>query len=192
MTSSRDEVKRGDTLVTVPYDIVADIIKVLDRVSRGVVPTTACDDLNVSYTTFCAYTKRFPQLAQMRQEAEDRCYDTLADKLLTVHEDIEDPKMAGVASSNVKWLLERRRSAAYGSKSTLDVNVNVDRDVLNALQNAKARAEGRLIEVEVISDVLDLTLIDAIERVVPRVLDQPDLGTDFDEEGFQAELSEIS
>jgi hypothetical protein len=168
----------------IPYDAIAEIINVLDHVSKGNVPTKACDDLGVSYTTFCRLTATYPQLRHMREEAEDRCYDTLADRLLTIHEDIEDPKMANVASANVKWLLERRRSKAYGAKSTLEVNLTADREVLDALQSAKARAEGRHVETSTTGDILDLSIVAGVARAVS--IDE------FDEAAHLRELAEIS
>lgn len=177
--------------MTVPYDVVADVMKVLTYVAAGHVPTQACDDVGLSYQTFCTYTAKYPQLRAMRDEAEDRCYDVLADRLLTIHEDIADPKMANVASSNTKWLLERRRSRAYGAKSTLEVNITADREVLDALQAAKARAHGRVIETKVADDVLDLTadltVLNGVAHAVQSAIPAGD-----DDDAFERELAEIS
>jgi len=180
--------------MTVPYDAIADVMKVLDHIAKGNVPTKACDDMRVSYNTFCTYTAKYPQLRDLRIEAEDRCYDVLADKLIHIYEEVGDPKMANVVSSNTKWLLERRRSKQYGVRSSLDVNVSVDREVLDALQNAKARAQGVTTKVtNAASEILDLTLLNGVATAVAQAIPSPSqLSEEWDEAAYQAELAEIS
>ena len=158
--------------MTVPYDVISDILAVLRRISEGKVPTVACDELGVSYTVFASYTKRFPQLAEMRTEAEDRLYDRMAEALPHIfnHPEygVSDPKQASVVSGNMKWLLERRRQKAYGAHSTVEHTITADRAVLDALQRAKARAQGGDFEnviAEKTGEILDLTVLDGIASV---------------------------
>jgi hypothetical protein len=117
---------------------------------------------------------------------------------MTIHEEITEPKMATVVSSNTKWLLERRRSKAYGAKSTLEVNLTADREVLDALQAAKARHQGK-VELVQVEDVLDLELVNgvatAISSAVPSVSQPASVsaqGPSFDEAEHQRLLAEIS
>jgi hypothetical protein len=72
---------------------------------------------------------------------------------------VEDPKMAGVVSSNIKWLLERRRQKAYGAHSTVEHHLSADREVLDALQKAKARAQGGNVIDHVVNDIIDIDVI---------------------------------
>lgn len=150
--------------MTVPYDIMADVLGALDKISNGKVPTVACDEQGLAYSTFTTYTKRYPQLAALRQEAEDRLYDLMAEALPRIYDHhiygVEDPKMAGVVSSNIKWLLERRRQKAYGAHSTVEHHLSADREVLDALQKAKARAQGGIIDVPA-NQLIDALVIDA-------------------------------
>lgn len=150
--------------MTVPYDVIQDVLAVLDVISRGKLPTVACDECGLSYNTFCTYTTKYPQLAQMRQEAEDRLYDTMAEALPNIFTqttyEVADAKEAGVVSANIKWLLERRRQKAYGAHSTVEHHITADREVLDALQKAKARAQGGDFAIlEKTEEVLDLTLL---------------------------------
>jgi len=169
--------------MTVPYDIIADIMAVLRRISEGKVPTVACDECGVSYTTFTAYTKKYPQLADMRNEAEDRLYDQMAEALPNIFDHPiygkDDAKEASVVSSNIKWLLERRRQKTYGTHSVVEHTITADRAVLDALQRAKARAQGGdfdEIVKERMGEVLDLTLYEGVNQVLPspslRVIDE--------------------
>lgn len=160
--------------MTVPYDIIADIMRVLTVISRGKVPTVACDECGVSYTTFTNYTKKYPQLADLRTEAEDRLYDQMAEALPHIFDHpiygAEDPKQAGVVSSNIKWLLERRRSKSYGQHSVIEHTITADREVLDALQRAKARAQGgdfdNLVK-EKMGEILDLTILEGVAQITP-------------------------
>jgi hypothetical protein len=142
--------------MTVPYDIMADVLGALDKISRGKVPTVACDEQGLAYSTFVTYTKKYPQLSMLRQEAEDRLYDLMAEALPNIFNHhiygVEDPKEASVVSSNIKWLLERRRQKAYGAHSTVEHHLSADREVLDALQKAKARAQGGTVLDTIVND----------------------------------------
>lgn len=179
--------------MTVPYDIINDVLKVLQTIQQGNVPTVACDMMGMSYSTFCTYTKadgQYPQLASMRKEAEDRLYDQMAEALPHIYDHpiygTADPKMAGVVSSNIKWLLERRRRSDFGPQSTIEHKLTADKEVLDALYQARARAQGleqpRLTTVA--TDVLDLAVVSGEET------DDVDLA--HDEEAYLRELAEIS
>jgi hypothetical protein len=152
--------------MTVPYDVIADVLAILNRISAGEMPTVACDMIGLSYNTFCTYTTRYPQLAELRKEAEDRLYDRMAEALPRIFDDEQfgrhDPKEAGVVSSNIKWLLERKRKDAFGAHSVVEHKITADREVLDALQRAKARAQGEDFGaiVSVAENVIDLTLLE--------------------------------
>lgn len=153
--------------MTVPYDVIQDVIAVLNVISGGKMPTVACDECGLSYNTFCTYTTKYPQLAQMRQEAEDRLYDKMAEALPNIFTqetyEVADAKEAGVVSANIKWLLERRRQKAYGAHSTVEHHITADREVLDALQKAKARAQGSdFTLLEKTEEVLDLTILEGV------------------------------
>ncbi len=150
--------------MTVPYDVIQDVLAVFRVIEAGKTPTVACDECGLSYNTFCTYTTKYPQLAQMRQEAEDRLYDRMAEVLPNIFNqttyEVNDAKEAGVVSANIKWLLERRRQKAYGAHSTVEHHITADKEVLDALQKAKARAQGGAYEiVKATEDVIDLTFL---------------------------------
>jgi len=170
--------------MTVPYDVIQDVMAVINAISSGKTPTDACDDMGLSYSTFCTYTAKYPQLAAMRTEAEDRLYDRMAEALPKIFDHpvygVDDAKQASVISSNIKWLLERRRQKQYGSHSVIEHTITADRQVLDALQRAKARAQGTIIEA-VVEEVLELP-------VSPASSAQPETA----EQRYLRELAEIS
>jgi len=155
-----------------PSDVLADIMLVIQYIeTRGMVATKACDHAGVSYSTFDKYTRLYPQLANMRKEAEDRLYDRMADALPHIDTDYQygqsDAKMASVVSGNIKWLLARRRRDAYGDHSTIEHKITAEREILDALNQAKARAHGHTIAtstpaIEHSSLVIDMVVEDGI------------------------------
>lgn len=167
--------------MTVPYDVVADVLAVIDVISKGKLPTVACDECGLSYSTFARYTTRYAQLAELRSEAEDRLYDTMAEALPNIFTqktyEVNDAKEAGVVSANIKWLLERRRQKAYGAHSVIEHKITADREVLDALQRAKARAQGGSFDAlsEKVNEVLDLTIYEGVaqERVISALEHDP-------------------
>jgi hypothetical protein len=132
--------------------VLADIMLVFRYIeTQGMVPTKACDHAGVSYATFDKYTKQYAELGRLRKDAEDRLYERMADALPHIDTDYQygqsDAKMASVVSGNIKWLLARRRRDAYGDHSTIEHKVTAEREILDALQHAKARAHGHAIAI---------------------------------------------
>jgi hypothetical protein len=176
--------------MTVPYDVYSDVLAVIRIIATGKTPTMACDDVGLSYSTFCRVTLQNAQLGALRVEAEDRLYDLMAEALPRIYDHpvygVDDPKMAGVVSANIKWLLERRRQKSYGQHAVIEHQITADREVLDALQKAKARAQGFTpiadIPVKQGADPRSLSegIIDAI------VIDETP------EERYARELAEIS
>src|SRR5262245_57830897 len=146
-------------MTTVPYDIVNDVLLVIQTINLGYTPSVACDRVGLNYGTFTNYTKpggKYPHLADMRQEAEDRLYNQTAEAPPRKSEPpiygSTDPREAAVISGNIKWLLERRRQKAYGAHSVIEHQITADKEVLDALNKAKSRAQsgdqlvGQIIE----------------------------------------------
>src|SRR5215471_2168653 len=179
--------------MTVPYDVVQDVMAAISLINKGKLPSDACDDIGLSYSTFTTYCNKYPQLAELRKEAEDRLYDRMADALPRIFDHpiygVSDPKEASVVSGNIKWLLERRRQKAYGSHSVVEHQITADKAVLDALQRAKARAQG--IDIldaltETSTDILDMTVLNGIASVTPTVTHLSD------DEKLANELAELS
>lgn len=179
--------------MTLPTDVFGDIIRVLSTIqTRSLTPTHACDECGFPYSTFDHYTRTVPQLATMRKEAEDRLYDTLADLLVRIDAHPEhgrsDPKMAAVISKNIQWVLARRRQASYGDKIVNEHVIKADREVISALQAAKARAHGvRQLEGTVASPQPALQAVQALVMDATGVL-RPET----DAERLERELAELA
>jgi len=155
-------------------DTISDVMLVIQTIALGYVPTVACDRVGLSYSTFVRYTKpEYEELHRLRTEAEDRLYDLMAEALPQIFTHpiygVPDAKEAQVVSNNIKWLLERRRQKAYGTHSVIEHTITADREILDALNKAKARAHG--------------LVIDAVASRIPQALtaidDKPEAGEDF-------------
>jgi len=63
--------------------------------------------------------------------------DKMTDKLYTIHEDFEDPRMVSAVSENIKWLAKMRKRERYGEK--LEHNIVQHIDITVAINDARKR-----------------------------------------------------
>lgn len=163
-------------------EVMPDVVRVLTYMQTyGKLPTVACDELGIPYRTFDYYTQSIPELSKMRFEAEDRLYDMMAEALVCPDDHPvygrTDPKMAAIMSRNIQWLLARRRQR-YGDKVINEHIITADKEVLNALQAAKARAHGATPTVSVpaakqlTSEVVEILVADATGVMRPETDDE--------------------
>lgn len=127
------------------YEYYAAVLYALGEISQGRTPTKACDAANISYEMFDKYTTNDPALQALREAAERRGYDTMADLLLSLREPTNpyfttDPKEQKVISDNIKWLLARRRSKDYGDRVEVKVEQTVTHVITQQLEAGRQRA----------------------------------------------------
>lgn len=77
-------------------------------------------------------------------EAEELGADALAERLLTIHEELPTA-VAKVASDNAKWFLSKRARKTYGDK--IDINQNTNINIVNAFEFAQERARNHLLSL---------------------------------------------
>jgi hypothetical protein len=127
-----------------PVDYIPAIMHAIDLISRGYTKTRACDECNITTSLFDRYVRDNDTLRDIAAEATQRGYDTLADILLEIDSNpiygSTDAKMAGVISKNIQWYLSRRKPKEYGDRVTVDVQLNADKTIIEALSRAKVRA----------------------------------------------------
>jgi len=130
--------------MNLPYDYYPAVLNVIDLISQGYTKTSACDENNIHMTTFDNYIKNNLTLQELLIEAEQRCYDAMADALLNPdNHDIyghSDPKMAKVQSDNMKWFLDKKDRKRYGERVTVDHNLTADKAIVAALTAGRQRA----------------------------------------------------
>lgn len=80
--------------------------------------------------------------------ARESFAEHLSESLLHMHETIEDPRMARVASDNARWYLERRHRKMFGA--SVDVNVNTQISVSSALAEARSRLVRPIRDPEIV------------------------------------------
>lgn len=140
--------------MSLPYDYYPAVLFALNLFSQGETLSKACDDANITYSTFKRYVDTNPELQEMYVEAERRSSDAMADALVNIDNHKlhgqSNPQMAKVISDNIKWLLGKRKPKEYGDRVQVDHSVTVDVAITTALDAARRR-----VAVEDKSDVID-------------------------------------
>jgi hypothetical protein len=113
-------------------------------IGEGKTKTAACDEVGISTTTYDRICKENTELKPLAEEAEERGYDTMAERLVNIDKDqflnISDPKWATVISNNIKWFLARRKKDKYGDTMIVDTRISVDKAIIEALTRGQIRA----------------------------------------------------
>lgn len=135
----------------VAYDHYPAVLRALELISQGTLPTRACDKAGCSIAVYEKLTTDDPELSQMRVDAERRGYDALAEALLDPAGNAlvgatNDPKMLKVVSDNIKWFLGRRASKVYGEKIEVKQEITVSFAITDALEKARLRGIGAVAE----------------------------------------------
>lgn len=125
---------------------------VINLIRLGKTLTFACRTLGMTTTAFRRLVAKEPELTEMFEEAEQNGRDVMADMLIDADVELsQDPKMAGVLSKNIQWVLERRDRARFGQRVDITHNVTADKAIIDALSRAKDRAHGLLEHVPTIN-----------------------------------------
>jgi len=119
------------------------VLAVIEQLRTGAAMTLseALRAVGISVPTFRRAMASTPELVELYDEALQESYDLLAEKLVHVDEYYPDAKMANAVSTNIRWFLSRRKPSTYGEHSTIEHRITADKDVLEALLRAKARAQ---------------------------------------------------
>lgn len=125
--------------MTVPTTLYPVLANVINDVREGMTTTAACRQRGVSVATFLKTVKSDQELSLEYDDACQQSYDRLADKLINIDDDYPDAKMAKVISSNIQWLIERRKPEGYGKRITIENHSSADTRIINALQAAIER-----------------------------------------------------
>lgn len=145
----------------VPY---AKALDVIGHVAEGDTVTKACAALFITVASFRSACKKEPILQALLEEAMEVHDDLLADLLVNIDSDpngSSDAKMANVRSSNIRFILERRRPAKYG-KTAQDANPldETNRQLAEALNKAMDRMTD-LADARRPKTITDVTFVDA-------------------------------
>ena len=125
------------------------------------------------YFQFDNYINRDPDLQAMRQEAEHRGHDALADALINIDNHRihgqTDPKMAKVVSENIKWFLAKKDTKRFGDKVEIQHSVTLDRAIVDVLTAARSRVAAlpspdNVVDAEFVTVVEDDDEISAMLR----------------------------
>lgn len=153
------------------YDVYPRVLDAIEYISQGETVTSACDTAGLSIAQFEGFIDRDATLQGLRQEAERRGHDALADALINIDNHRihgqSDPKMAKVISDNIKWFLSKKDTKRFGDKIEVQHSLSLDRtivDVLNAARNRVSLIEGPVLDDVVYTPVNEDDEINAMLR----------------------------
>ena len=149
--------------MSISYDVYPRVLEALELISQGLTKTQACDDARVSVAQFDSCIDRDPELQTLRQEAETRGHDALADALINIDNHRvhgqSDPKMAKVISENIKWYLGKKDNKRFGDKVEVQHSLTLDRTIVDVL----AAARYRVAALAPPTDVVDAEFVTVVE-----------------------------
>lgn len=145
------------------YDYFPLVCQAIEFISQGETKTAACDKVRIKLGTFDHYIKNSVELQELFEEAKQRGYDAMADALLDPDGHgiygRTDPKLAKVVSDNIKWILDKRDAARFGTKVQVQHTLTADRAIIDALTAGRHRAS----QIAYDPDVIDATPIPLTE-----------------------------
>lgn len=156
--------------MTLPFDTMGAVLRVIKLVSQGHTLTDACDKASVSYSTFRQHVNANAELSAIWTDAEQRGYDVMADMLLNIFTDTlygeSEPKKAKIISDNIKWYLARKRPHLYGDKSVVEHQFTADKTIVEALQRGRDAVANAVIDATytVIKEEVAATLPPELEQ----------------------------
>lgn len=138
--------------MSLPYDFYPVVLKAIGLISQGLTETRACDESGLNVIVFRRYIKNNETLQEQYEEALQRGYDAMAEALLNPFDTDKtygesDTAKAALISANLKWFLSKRANRIYGDKVEHTVTITADRAITQALERAKARSQGGVIDV---------------------------------------------
>jgi hypothetical protein len=119
---------------------------------QGMPAAIACREVGITYMDCMNWTRSDPVFEQAYKEAMDTCYQKMADRLLTLHEEGHDPKTAKNIADNIRWWLSRRKPGEFGDKLVVQDErpdlVRILQAGIERLIDVAAQQPLKVIEVE--------------------------------------------
>lgn len=151
-----------------------DFAPIFEAIESGKPLKQALAELNIPLSRFYRALDKDCLAAEIYSRARARGFDTLAESLLTVHEDVLDPHRARLRSDNVKWLLARWAAKKYGDRLDINVTERVDPDA------AITAARARVLAMREQAPAYITQVIDSQAELVPEPRDETSVGSIFD------------
>ena len=134
-------------------------------ICEGLTKSEACAEMRINPGAMIQARRENPAFNTAIRDAEGYRVDMLADTLLTIHEEIENPIMAGVVSKNIQWLASKRQRDIYGDKT--DITVDHKISITAAIESANSRLS-RFIDskaLELIDSVTDNISVEPVKII---------------------------
>jgi hypothetical protein len=125
--------------MTTPDVTYPKIMKAIEYIREGNLPTRACRKAEVSYSAFMAAARDHGEISNMICDAMCECRDHMAEALVEIDSadalalyGTSDAKKMKVLSDNIKWLLERYWPEKFGARVKVETD-SADKVIAEAL-----------------------------------------------------------
>lgn len=121
--------EKDRTLLTAPELSQATQDKIIELAETGLDVTSICIRAGIGETTFIRFRTRDPAFAARWELARQASSEILADRLLTLGEDVDSVHSAMAAklrSDNIRSVVAWRNPRVYGQKLNVDVTHSID------------------------------------------------------------------
>jgi hypothetical protein len=164
--------------MSLSYDYYPKVLQVIEAIGNGLTETRACDERQIGIVTFKKYIKNDDNLREQYEEAMQRGFDAIAEALLNPFDTTKtygesDTQKAALISANMKWFLSKRAARIYGERVEVAHTITADRAITQALERARLRNQGEIIDVT--PNTVPLALVEYVtDELVPYLLSDED------------------
>lgn len=127
----------GNDLAIIHPTIAKNIEAILSDLAQGQTIKNTREKYGILESQWRSSTLKSSILGRLIAQARAIGYDELADSLLEIPDTYSDVQRASLKSSNIKFILSKRKPEIYGDR--VDINVKGSIDLVGAIKEAKNR-----------------------------------------------------
>lgn len=120
-----------------PDGLTPEEAAICDHLTNGYTKENACAMVGISFSTLWRWQRKKPAFEKAVACAYENGGELAGERLLTLHERIEDNGKLKVASENLRFILARRHSKLFSEK--VEVNQTSTLSIISAREQAYAR-----------------------------------------------------
>ena len=125
------------------------------EITRGAFPRKTLEKYKITFQQEEFLRKNYDAYESALGQAREAGAAAMAERLVDIASEHDNPAMARVVSQNMQWYLERVHRKAYAP--SVDVNINQQISISGALSEARARINRPEIDLQ---DVVDAEIVD--------------------------------
>jgi hypothetical protein len=127
----------------------------IEEITRGAFPRKTLEKYKIGHNAETFLRKNYDAFEHELARASEAGAAAMAERLVDIASEHDNPAMARVVSQNMQWYLERVHRKAYAP--SVDVNINQQISISGALSEARARINRPEIDLQ---DVVDAEIVE--------------------------------